>query len=157
MDIWTANDIATAVDARSVYVEDIDGDGDLDVVAALFAQDTIKLYLNSGASNPTWTASNIDTNANGATDVHVADMDGDGDLDVVSSSLEDDTIAWYKNDGQASPGWTSTNIDTNRPVDVADMDGDGDLDIVTASSGDDTIAWYANGGQSTPSFTKTDI
>ncbi|MEC7280146.1 MAG: FG-GAP-like repeat-containing protein, partial [Candidatus Thermoplasmatota archaeon] len=158
---WTANDIATAVDARSVYVEDIDGDGDLDVVAALFAQDTIKLYLNSGASNPTWTASNIDTNANGATDVHVADMDGDGDLDVVSSSLEDDTIAWYKNDGQASPGWTSTNIDTNRQsaraVDVADMDGDGDLDIVTASSGDDTIAWYANGGQSTPSFTKTDI
>ena len=158
---WTANDIATAVDARSVYVEDIDGDGDLDVVAALFAQDTIKLYLNSGASNPTWTASNIDTNANGATDVHVADMDGDGDLDVVSSSLEDDTIAWYKNDGQASPGWTSANIDTNRQsaraVDVADMDGDGDLDIVTASSGDDTIAWYANGGQSTPSFTKTDI
>ena len=158
---WAANDIATNVDARSVYVEDIDGDGDLDVVAALFTQNTIKLYLNSGASNPVWTASNIDTNAKGATDVHAADMDGDGYLDVVSSSLDDDTIAWYKNDGQSSPGWTSTNIDTSRSsaraVDVADMDGDGDLDIVTASSGDDTIAWYANGGQSTPSFTKTDI
>ena len=158
---WAANDIATNGDARSVYVEDLDGDGDLDVVAALFTQNTIKLYLNSGASNPVWTASNIDTNAKGATDVHVADLDGDGCLDVVSSSLDDDTIAWYKNDGQSSPGWTSTNIDNSRSsaraVDVADMDGDGDLDIVTASSGDDTIAWYANGGQSTPSFTKTDI
>ena len=111
---WAANDIATNVDARSVYVEDIDGDGDLDVVAALFTQNTIKLYLNSGASNPVWTASNIDTNAKGATDVHAADMDGDGYLDVVSSSLDDDTIAWYKNDGQSSKGWTSTNIDTSR-------------------------------------------
>ena len=94
---WTANDIDTAVDARSVYVEDIDDDGDLDVVAALFDESTIKLYRNNGASNPVWTESNIDTNAAGATDVHVADMDGDGNLDVVSSSLGDNTIAWYKN------------------------------------------------------------
>ena len=28
--------------------------------------------------------------------VHVADMDGDGDLDIVSASYHDDTIAWYE-------------------------------------------------------------
>ncbi|MEZ6124283.1 MAG: FG-GAP-like repeat-containing protein [Planctomycetaceae bacterium] len=28
-----------------------------------------------------------------------ADVDGDGDLDVLSVSYWDDTIAWYENDG----------------------------------------------------------
>jgi hypothetical protein len=41
----------------------------------------------------------IDTNANGARNVYVADMDGDGDLDIVSASYGDDTIAWYENNG----------------------------------------------------------
>ena len=29
----------------------------------------------------------------------LADIDGDGDLDIVSASPLDDTIAWYENDG----------------------------------------------------------
>ena len=41
-----------------------------------------------------FTAANIATSAQGAWDVHVADMDGDGDLDIVSASITDDTIAW---------------------------------------------------------------
>ena len=34
--------------------------------------------------------------------VHVADIDGDGDFDIVSASF-DDTIAWYENNGAADP------------------------------------------------------
>ena len=30
------------------------------------------------------------------------DVDGDGDMDVLSASLHDDTIAWYENDGSQS-------------------------------------------------------
>ena len=40
----------------------------------------------------------IATSASGARNVYVADMDGDGDLDIVSASYNDDTIAWYEND-----------------------------------------------------------
>ena len=40
-------------------------------------------------------------------------MDGDGDLDIVSASLNDDTVAWYENNGAADPTFTAANIVTN--------------------------------------------
>ena len=84
--------------------------------------------------DPTWTAASISVgSANNANGVFVADMDGDGDMDIVSSSYNDDTIAWYENDGNADPTWTAADIATNaggaNGVFVADMDGDGDMDI----------------------------
>ena len=35
--------------------------------------------------------------ANGVTSVYAVDVDGDGDMDVLSASFEDDKIAWYEN------------------------------------------------------------
>ena len=67
----------------------------------------IAWYENDGAANPTFTAANIATNADGAQAVQVADLDGDGDLDIVSASSLDDTIAWYENDGAADPTFGS--------------------------------------------------
>ena len=159
---WTAADIATSANgASSVYVADMDGDGDLDVVSASYLDDTIAWYENDGAANPSWTAADIATSADGARSVYVADMDGDGDLDIVSASQNDDTIAWYENDGAADPSWTAADIATSadgaKSVYVADMDGDGDMDIVSASEGDDAIAWYENDGGANPSWTAADI
>jgi hypothetical protein len=42
----------------------------------------------------------ITTAADGAESVYAADLDGDGDMDVLSASLVDDKIAWYANDGR---------------------------------------------------------
>ena len=131
---FTAADIATSADgAYDVHVADMDGDGDLDIVSASSFGDKIAWYENDGAADPSFTAANIASRVFGAYDVHVADMDGDGDLDIVSASRDDDTIAWYENDGASDPRWSAADIATSADgaidVHVADMDGDGDLDL----------------------------
>ena len=92
----------------------------------------------------------ISTAADGARSVFAADVDGDGDLDVLSASHGDDKIAWYENQtihrSAAFPAQTtiSTAADYARSVFAADVDGDGDLDVLSASYEDDKIAWYEN-------------
>ena len=85
---FTAADIATSADdAVSVFAADMDNDGDMDIVSASYNDDTIAWYENDGAANPSWTAADIATNADGAYSVFAADMDNDGDMDIVSSSV----------------------------------------------------------------------
>ena len=82
-------------------------------------------------------------------DVHAADLDGDGDQDVLSASRDDDTIAWYENQGGGVFGTQqqlSTTSDFATCVYTADLDGDGDLDVLAASADDDTVAWFENLG-----------
>ncbi|MGD9724414.1 MAG: FG-GAP-like repeat-containing protein [Pirellulales bacterium] len=90
----------------------------------------------------------ISASADGAQSVFAADVDGDGDMDVLSASLLDDKIAWYENDG--SQNFTAHTIitaaDGGQSVFAADMDGDGDTDVLSASYNDDKIAWYENDG-----------
>src|SRR5262249_20774640 len=102
------------------------------------------------AAVPFFTPAPISTTADGATSVAVADVDGDGDLDVLSASNKDDKIAWYENDGAAVPRFTlhTISITANGAASVAavDLDGDGDTDVLSASFLDDKVAWYENDG-----------
>ncbi len=99
----------------------------------------------------------ISTAADYAQSVFAADVDGDGDTDVLSASMYDDKIAWYENDGASPPGFTKRVISTAGDggawsVFATDMDGDGDLDVLSALR-DDKIAWHENDGASPPAFT----
>jgi hypothetical protein len=99
----------------------------------------------------------ISTEADGARSVYALDLDGDGDIDVLSASSNDDKIAWYENDG--SENFTeheiSTEADGARSVYALDLDGDGDIDVLSASTNDDKIAWYENDGSE--NFTEHEI
>ncbi|MEZ6124284.1 MAG: FG-GAP-like repeat-containing protein [Planctomycetaceae bacterium] len=90
----------------------------------------------------------ISSAADGASSIFAADVDGDGDMDVLSASYRDDTIAWYENDGNQvfTKRLISNTADGAYSVFATDVDGDGDLDVLSASSNDDTIAWYENDG-----------
>ena len=69
--------------------------------------DKIAWYENDGSE--AFTARTITTSADGARSVFAADVDGDGDMDVLSASVTDDKIAWYENDGsEYSPPHTIT-------------------------------------------------
>jgi hypothetical protein len=158
----TAADIATSADgAQSVFAADMDNDGDMDIVSASEEDDAIAWYENDGAADPSWTAADIATSADAATSVFVADMDNDGDLDIVSASYNDNTIAWYENNGAADPSFTARTITTSadgaKSVFAADVDGDGDIDVLSASMEDDKVVWYENDGAADPAFTASTI
>ncbi len=134
--------------AYSVTAADVDGDGDLDVLAASFDDDTLAWYENTDGQGSFGSAQVISALADGPVSVTAADLDGDGDTDVLSASYLDNTLAWYENtDGQGSFGpqqVISTLAALARSVFAADVDGDGDTDVVSASAADDEIAWYEN-------------
>ncbi|MCI0636069.1 MAG: VCBS repeat-containing protein [Actinobacteria bacterium] len=141
--------ITTEADgAFAVIAADVDGDGDLDALSAAADDDTIAWYENLDGEGSFGPERAITTEADGARSVRAADVDRDGDLDVLAASTLDDTVAWFENlDGGGSFGperAITTAAAGAFAVVAADVDGDGDLDALAASRDDDTIAWYAN-------------
>ena len=141
--------ISTSADsARSVHAADLDGDGDLDIISASRFDDKIAWYENINGLGTFGPQRIISITADGAWNVDAADVDGDGDIDVLSASTNDDKIAWYENtDGLGTFGpeqVISTGANNARSVYAADVDGDGNLDVLSASYDDNKIAWYPN-------------
>ncbi|MGB5820500.1 MAG: VCBS repeat-containing protein, partial [Saonia sp.] len=158
--VFTRNVIsATMLGASGVAIGDIDADGDPDVVASSADDDTVAWFESDGAADPTFTLRTIVTTADGASDVAVADIDADGDLDVVASSALDDRVVVHQNDGAALPTFSpivlSSASDGANAIEIADVDDDGDLDVLVVSSLDDRLVWYANDGASPiPAFSE---
>ena len=103
---------------------DLDGDGDLDLVATSEGTDTVAWYDNDGSFN--FTKRLLDSNLDSAYPMSIVDLDQDGDLDVLAAGYTADKYVWYENGG--SSGFTRHDIDTqNGPHSIvaADIDGDG--------------------------------
>ncbi len=105
----------------------------------------------------------ITSSAVWAVDARSADVDGDGDVDVVGSSAHDGTLRWYENDSGVSPSFAlathviATGLDELVYVDVGDVDGDDDIDIVASSALDNRVTLHVNDGRQPPSFTLMNI
>ena len=100
----------------------------------------------------------IDNTANNPRTIWAADIDGDGRIDVITASLADNRVAWYRNEGGSPPTFTKYVIDSTaqgaREVYAADINQDGRMDILAASRANNTVSWYENNGGSPPTFTK---
>jgi hypothetical protein len=81
----------------SVEVEDLDGDGDQDVLACTWFDNSVTWYENTAGDGSAWTPHELSTGAQFCMDVHVADLDGDTELDVISASANDNSVDWYQN------------------------------------------------------------
>src|SRR5438094_711907 len=90
----------------------------------------------------TVTAESFGTTASAPRSISTADVDSDGDLDVVYASYGGDIVAWLENDGNER--FTAHTISTITQLAVSvfavDMDNDGDVDVLSASQGDHKIA-----------------
>ncbi len=143
--------------ARSPFGIDMNNDGDIDVVAAAFDDDTVAWYESDGADPPNFVQHVITTNANGVESVFAIDLDGDNDVDVLSASNNDNTFAWYESDGADPPGFTEHILteSASGAWDILgiDLDGDADIDILTSALLNDEIGWYENDGAKPPTFT----
>ncbi len=143
---------------REVFATDVDGDGDTDVLAAFDDDETIRWWENDGGSPPAFTERTITSTVENAKSVFAADVDGDGDTDVLSGSDFDDPVRWYENDGASPPTFTERSITADgeaNSVHAADLDGDGDTDVVAAQTDSFNfrqVLWYQNDGGSPPTF-----
>ncbi len=135
--------------ALNIYPTDLDSDGDVDILAAASFSENNQLawYENDGEKG--FTRQIIPSSARGAFNVHAADLDGDGDQDILLASYRDARITWYENDGREifTENLISDQVQGARAVYTADVDSDGDLDVLSASREDNRIVWFENTDQ----------
>lgn len=116
-------------EARAV---DLDGDGDLDILTASSANwPKVAWYENTNGVGSFSRRRVITEFAAGPGSVEAADLDGDGDNDVLYASRWGDRVAWHENlDGEGSFSTqhvVSNGVDEALSVAAADLDADGDL------------------------------
>ncbi|WP_240592737.1 FG-GAP repeat domain-containing protein, partial [Macromonas bipunctata] len=126
---------------------DIDGDGDLDALVGNSAGD-IRLFANTGnASSAAFAAASTNpfglANVGGRASLTVADVDADGDLDILVGNSNGDMLL-FANTGAATtlPAFAAAitnplglaHVDSNASPALADIDADGDLDVLVGNS-----------------------
>jgi hypothetical protein len=159
---WTRHTLDTSfAGAVAVYAADVNGDGNQDVLGASAQGGDIVWWDNSNGSGQSWNRVVIDGGFAGAHDVKAADVDGDGDLDVLGAARDMDEIAWWENTNGSGTAWTKhvigSTFDGTRGVDTADMDGDNDLDVVGAADFGGEVAWWENTNGSGTAWTKHQV
>lgn len=145
---------------EALEIEDIDGDGDPDLLTADYRNDTVAWHENTTtADGASFTAHPVDESATGAITVAAADLDGDGLSDMLASTAKNDRVTWYRqvprDSADTSPpkyeaaSVISEDVDEPESVVAADVDNDGDPDVLTASFRSGTVAWHENTGDGT--------
>ena len=135
--------------AWNVYADDLDLDGDVDVLGASFYGDEITWWENDGSQN--FTEHNIDSFFDGSLAVYAADMDLDEDIDVLGAAFYGDEIAWWENDGNQNftKHVIQVEYDGSHDVCAVDIDLDGDIDVLGASDLVGGVDWWENDGYQT--------
>ncbi|MCB0994366.1 MAG: VCBS repeat-containing protein, partial [Acidimicrobiales bacterium] len=125
-----------------VDVSDLNGDGLRDIVVTHCCNSgTLNYYVSVILATTTTTYAgpvNYSTAAGMATRVRIADLDGDGDDDIVTALRDFSYISLWANDGTGvfTPSYVSI---PNYAMEIADLNGDGRKDLVVTNFGSTTV------------------
>ena len=128
-----------------VNAGDIDGDGDIDVLATDGNNGYLIALFNDGTQN--FTRQVIDSNLPGADNVNIADMNNDGIIDIVASSWSNsstDGIYVYDGSNGYSKNTIAKNIYGGAGFVICDIDSDGDNDAVACFNKDQKVIQFFN-------------
>lgn len=139
-------------------VGDIDGDGRTDAATgakggpqATSRGEWFAWWQQGDDPTAAWSKQLISDDEPGATNIHPADVDGDGRTDFIASRGHGRGVIWYQ-----APDWRRHTIDAEiqqpHSLVVVDMDDDGDVDAATCAFGSKLCVWYENDGSG--SFTR---
>jgi hypothetical protein len=159
---WTMRTIATTAQrAWFVTAADIDGDGDADAISGDLFGDKVAWYQNPSSATGAWTERSISTANDDVRSVHAADMDKDGDQDVLAVGSANNRIAWYENTVGTGVSWTehiiSTQLDGAHSVVASDFDLDGDFDVAAAAFSGDSVVWFENAAGNASTWSATTL
>jgi hypothetical protein len=128
---------------------DLDGDGDTDIVLARRAEEQNLIFINDGTGYFTnETITRLPAIDDTTSEVEIADVDGDLDLDVFFGNGDPNVFVAGQNfllinDGNgffteqgANLGIPQGIVDTTKDVEFGDLDGDGDIDLYIANYGE---------------------
>ncbi|MBI5095461.1 MAG: VCBS repeat-containing protein [Candidatus Hydrogenedentes bacterium] len=147
---WTKRIVGAASGAASAAVSDVDSDGDPDIVAAASSGNSVLWFENTAGTGATWTSHTISSSAAGASSVFIADIDRDGDADVVCAASGSGAVLWFENTAGNGSAWTAHTVNGSfggaSSVVAADVNQDGSIDIIAAGATANKIAWWQNDG-----------
>lgn len=157
--VWTTRTINTNADgAQSVAAADLNGDGATDVAAASFSDNKVAWHQQVPApadppgQPPTWISRTVSTGVTGASSIVAADIDLDGDVDLIAAAFSTNRIIWFENTPGAMPElppvFIERTITSSAPGVIAlhavDAEGDGDTDLIAACFNDNSVRLYEN-------------
>ena len=145
--VWTEHLVDGTLDfAFAVYSEDIDGDGDNDILGSARYDGDVIWWENLNAAGTSWNEHYIDQNFRGASGIFAADLDDDGDIDVLGASEYDDQVSWWENNNGSGTTWTEHIVDDylhdTNSVYAEDMNNDGKVDVICGGYAANDITWW---------------
>lgn len=147
---WNQTVLSNSSASNSVFAADFNGDSYLDVVATMVYTGSLALFTAGGPDALSFTPSAIATGLTVPWAAAPADIDNDGDLDIVVALNTGNRVVWYHNQGggvftQQSVGTAPGPVS----VSVGDVNLDGFVDVLcSCSAGNTTLLFLNNGGVS---------